>query len=66
MIDSQTGKAGSRTKHKIERAAFVLINEMGQAVVGGRSEVAAFDLKRLNEAAWRVRHEPPVAVFCGQ
>ena len=59
MIDAQTGKAGSRTKHKIERAAFVLINEMGQAVVGGRSEVAGFDLKRLNEAAWRARHEPP-------
>jgi outer membrane protein assembly factor BamB len=59
MIDSQTGKASSRTKHKIERAAFVLINEMGQAVVGGRAEVAGFDLKHLNEAAWRVRHEPP-------
>jgi len=59
MIDSQTGKAVSRTKHKIERAAFVLINEMGQAVVGGRSEVAGFDLKRLSEATWRVRHEPP-------
>lgn len=59
MIDSQTGKVGSRTKHKIEGAAFVLINEMGQAVVGGRSEVAAFDLRSLNEAAWRVRHEPP-------
>jgi outer membrane protein assembly factor BamB len=59
MIDSQTGKAVSRTRHKIERAAFVLINEMGQAVVGGRSEVAGFHLKRLNEAAWRVRHEPP-------
>ncbi|HSE38267.1 MAG TPA: PQQ-binding-like beta-propeller repeat protein [Blastocatellia bacterium] len=59
MIDSQTGKAGSRTKHRIERAAFVLINEMGQAVVGGRSEIACFDLKHLNEAAWRVRHEPP-------
>ncbi|HKA20505.1 MAG TPA: PQQ-binding-like beta-propeller repeat protein [Blastocatellia bacterium] len=59
MIDSQTGKARSRTRHKIERAAFVLINEMGQAVVGGRSEVAGFDLTRLNEAVWRVRHEPP-------
>ena len=59
MIDSQTGKAVSRTKHKIERAAFVLINEMGQAVVGGRSEVAGFDLRRLNEAVWRARHEPP-------
>lgn len=59
MIDSQTGKARSRTRHKIERAAFVLINEMGQAVVGGRSEVAGFDLTRLNEARWRVRHKPP-------
>ena len=59
MIDSQTGKARSRTRHKIERAAFVLINEIGQAVVGGRSEIAGFDLTRLNEARWRVRHEPP-------
>jgi hypothetical protein len=58
-IDSQTGKARSRTRHRIERAAFVLINEMGQAVVGGRSEVAGFDLTRLNEAVWRARHEPP-------
>ena len=59
MIDAQTGKARSRTRHKIERAAFVLINEMGQAVVGGRTEVAGFDLTRLTEAAWRARHEPP-------
>ena len=59
MIDAQTGKARSRTRHKIERAAFVLINEMGQAVVGGRTEVAGFDLTRLTEATWRVRHEPP-------
>jgi outer membrane protein assembly factor BamB len=59
MIDSQTGKARSRTRHRIERAAFVLINEMGQAVVGGRSEVAGFDLTRLTEAIWRARHDPP-------
>jgi outer membrane protein assembly factor BamB len=59
MIDAQTGKARSRTRHKIERAAFVLINEKGQAVVGGRTEVAGFDLTRLTEATWRVRHEPP-------
>lgn len=59
VIDRQTGKARSRTRHKIERAAFVLINEPGQAVVGGRTEVAGFDLTRLNEATWRVRHEPP-------
>jgi hypothetical protein len=59
VIDRQTGKARSRTRHKIERAAFVLINELGQAVVGGRTEVAGFDLTRLKEATWRVRHEPP-------
>ena len=59
VIDRQTGKTRSRIRHKIERAAFVLINEMGQAVVGGRSEVAGFDLAHLNEATWRVRHEPP-------
>jgi len=59
MIDSLTGKVRSRARHKIERAAFVLMNEMGQAVVGGRSEVAGFDLTRLTDATWRARHDPP-------
>jgi outer membrane protein assembly factor BamB len=41
-IDAATGKPRARVKHRIEHAAFVLINEPGQAVVGGRSEIAAF------------------------
>jgi outer membrane protein assembly factor BamB len=58
-IDSETGKPRERIRHRIERAAFVLINEDGQAVVGGRNELAGYALGRSNEAVWRVRHEAP-------
>ncbi len=59
MIDAATGKPRARVKHRIERAAFVLINESGQAVVGGSSEIAAFDAKGDAKEFWRARHEPP-------
>jgi hypothetical protein len=55
-LDATTGKPRSRLKHRIERAAFVLINERGQTVIGGRSEIAAFD---GNREVWRASHEPP-------
>ncbi len=63
-IDTATGNPRARIKHRIERPAFVLINELRQAVVGGRSEIAAFDvtlgdLARGTEPVWRVRHSPP-------
>jgi outer membrane protein assembly factor BamB len=68
-VDVATGKPCARVKHRIEHAAFVLINEPGQAVVGGRDEIAAFRLATggpvigdpaLGEqAVWRVRHEAP-------
>jgi outer membrane protein assembly factor BamB len=58
-IDTATGKVVKRNKHRIDRAAFVLINELGHAVVGGRNEIAGFDLARNGEAAWRARYEPP-------
>ncbi len=63
-IDAATGKPRARAKHRIEHAAFVLINEPGQAVVGGRSEIAAFppafgDSSRGEQAVWRARHEAP-------
>ncbi len=63
-IDAATGKLHARIKHRIERAAFVLINEPGQAVVGGRSEIAAFtpavgESARGEQAVWRARHEAP-------
>ncbi len=57
-IDTATGKARSRIKHRVDRAAFALVNEPGQVVVGGRDQIAGFDLARGGEA-WRVRHEPP-------
>ncbi|MEP7147749.1 MAG: PQQ-binding-like beta-propeller repeat protein [Acidobacteriota bacterium] len=41
-IDAKTGKRMERVEHKIDKAQFVLINERGDAVVGGRDEIAAF------------------------
>ncbi len=45
-IDARTGKRKEKFEHKIERAQFVLLNERGDAVVGGRDEIAAFSLHR--------------------
>src|SRR5262245_52934964 len=62
-IETATGKSRLRIKHRIERPAFALIKESGQAVVGGRNEIAAYDLavagERKSEAVWRARHQPP-------
>jgi outer membrane protein assembly factor BamB len=58
LIDAATGKRRATLSHRVARAAFVLINERGQAVVGGPKEVAAFELATGREA-WRARHEPP-------
>mgnify|MGYP001228273819 CR=1 FL=1 len=43
-IDARNGKRIFKIKHDVERAQFVLINERGQAVVGGRDEIAAFSI----------------------
>lgn len=58
FIEAQTGKRRERTKHGIERAAFGLLNERGEVVVGGQSEIAAFDISSGREI-WRARHTPP-------
>jgi outer membrane protein assembly factor BamB len=58
MLDAATGKRRLKSSHKVERAAFVLLNERGQLVVGGDSEVAAFDVES-GQSVWRERHEPP-------
>jgi hypothetical protein len=57
-IDTATGKRRSKISHKIERASFVVLNEAGAAVVGGRNEIAAFDASDGREL-WRTRHTPP-------
>ena len=43
-IDARNGKRIDKFEHDIEKAQFVLINESGKAVVGGRDEIAAFDV----------------------
>jgi outer membrane protein assembly factor BamB len=43
-IDAKSGKRLDKIEHKIEKAQFILINESGQTVVGGRDEIAAFSL----------------------
>jgi outer membrane protein assembly factor BamB len=58
IIDSNTGKRRARIRHGIERASFGVLNESGQVVIGGQSEIAAFDLTSVREV-WRARHTPP-------
>lgn len=58
VVDSQTGKRRSRVKHGVERASFGVLNESGDVVVGGQSEIAAFNIASGQEL-WRARHTPP-------
>ena len=58
VIDATSGKRRTKLSHKIERAAFVILNEAGETVVGGKNEVAAFDLS-TGRQLWRSRHNPP-------
>ena len=58
IIDARTGKRRTKISHGVERAAFVLLNERGEAVVGGKNEIAAFDLN-TGANVWRARHNPP-------
>jgi hypothetical protein len=58
VIDSKTGKRRTHVQHGVERASFALLNEAGEVVVGGQSEVAAFDVGAGREM-WRARHTPP-------
>ena len=55
-IDARTGKRKEKVEHKVERPQFVLLNERGDAVIGGRDEIASFDGVR---ELWRVRHKAP-------
>ncbi|MEO7538517.1 MAG: PQQ-binding-like beta-propeller repeat protein [Pyrinomonadaceae bacterium] len=59
-IDAASGKWIAKREHKTDRAQFVIINESGQAVVGGRNEIAAFDPREAKRPEiWRVRHTAP-------
>src|SRR6185369_10632872 len=43
-LDFRTGKRLRHQKHKIENAAYALMNENSKVIIGGRSEIVAFDL----------------------
>ena len=43
-IDAASGRRIDKFKHDVEQAQFVLINESGKAVVGGRDEIAGFQI----------------------
>lgn len=58
-IDAETGKRRDKIEHKIEKAQFVLINESGAPVVGGRDEIAALAFGGEGSDVWRVRHKAP-------
>lgn len=58
IIDAVTGKRRARISHDIEAASFVLLNDRQEAVVGGKNELAAFDLT-TSRNTWRARHNPP-------
>lgn len=59
-LDARNGKRIAKLDHKIDKAQFVLINESGLAVVGGRNEIAAFfPGNRDSHEHWRVRHTAP-------
>jgi len=59
LIDARSGKRTKKFEHNVEKAQFVLVNESGQAVVGGREEIAAFSIQDGARELWRVRHKPP-------
>ena len=58
LLDASNGKRTARFAHKIERASFGLLNDRGDVVIGGQSEIAAFD-PVSGRQLWRARHTPP-------
>jgi outer membrane protein assembly factor BamB len=58
FLDASNGQRTTRVSHKIERASFGLLNERGDIVIGGQSEIAAFD-PSSGKQLWRARHTPP-------
>ena len=62
MIDARNGKRAAKRDHKVDNAQFVLVNESGDAVIGGRNEIAAFSVGspgKISVETWRVRHTAP-------
>ncbi len=58
IIDATNGKRRLRSPHRIKDAAFALLNQQNEVIIGGREEIAAFNA-RDGQNVWRARHPPP-------
>ncbi|HZT58368.1 MAG TPA: PQQ-binding-like beta-propeller repeat protein, partial [Pyrinomonadaceae bacterium] len=58
LLDAASGKRRARVSHGVEAASFIVLNERGEIVLGGKNEVAAFNSATLDNL-WRERHDPP-------
>ncbi|HEX8116667.1 MAG TPA: PQQ-binding-like beta-propeller repeat protein, partial [Pyrinomonadaceae bacterium] len=58
LLDASTGKRRLKVSHGVEAVAFLLLNERGELVLGGKNELAAFDGNTATPL-WRERHDPP-------
>ena len=56
-VSARSGKQVAKTRHKVSKPQFMLINEVGNSVIGGRDEIASFD--RDGKENWRSKHKPP-------
>jgi len=57
-VETANGKRRSHSPHKIKGAAFALLNERNEVVIGGREEIAAFD-HTSGQSVWRAKYPPP-------
>jgi outer membrane protein assembly factor BamB len=55
-IDAQSGRRVAHMPHHVKRAAFVLLNNRADVVVGGQEDLAAFNGGR---EVWRAHYAPP-------
>ncbi|MEP6922919.1 MAG: PQQ-binding-like beta-propeller repeat protein [Pyrinomonadaceae bacterium] len=66
-IDAKSGRRNGKLEHKVKDAQFILINESGEAVVGGREQLSAFqilDFKSNNfRLVWSAKYEAPERSF---
>ena len=57
-IDTATGKRRGHSPHKVNGAAFALLNNQNLVIIGGREDIAAFDYASGREV-WRAHYPPP-------
>jgi outer membrane protein assembly factor BamB len=56
-INARDGKRISKIDHKIDKAQFVIQNEKGELVVGGKDTISAFN--KQFQKTWTMKHKAP-------